>query len=933
LLAASVAAAAGPPLEQARKLLLGGKYAEAAEIYGPLAAKEPAAALGLARALEANGKTDRAVGTLKVLAEKRPELQAELARLAFERGDLKEAAARVRAALALDDQQLLARWIAAELDRAEGRLEKADRGYHWLVEFYNNHDVKRAESLRWIGLAAAQYARWNRLWDQFEFLVNELYPEALKLDPAYWPAHFEAGMLFLEKFNEADAAREFKAALELNPQAAEVHAALAALALENHNFEEAEQSLGRALEINPRLLPAQQIEADLAWLNLEVPETLRFLEGKVLPLNPVDEETLGRIAACRALLEEKPREGGASRLQRLIAEVTGRNPHAGNFFSALAGLLQERNKQAEAEAYFREAIRVMPRLPGAQADLGLLYMRMGREEDARRLLKEAFQSDPFHVRVKNNLDVLDVLDTLAVVRSPHFVVKYDGKADKQLGRYVVRHVEAVYPELCKLFGYQPPGRPLIEIFNAAQGLDGHQWFSARMIGMPYLDTVAASTGCLVAMASPNDSGGAARFNWARVLKHELVHVITLQQTKFNIPHWYTEGLAVWCEAYPRPQPWNELLTDRLARGKLFNLQTLNAGFARPGGNDQCQLAYCQAELYVEYMLTRGGPQRQRQLLAAYADNLSTAAAIRLVFGVSPEEFERGYLAYVQRLAAGLSAMKRPSRAGFAAVLKAHRDRPGDADAAAEAAYAHLCRGDNHQALDLARKALALRPRQPLATCVAARLRAAEGKEDEAAAMLEAALDRRAPESVLLQMLAELKLKAKQYDAAAELYALGERLEPGNPKWTAALARVYQAAERPKALADTLARLTRIDSDDAAARKKLAGIALAGKDYAAAAQWANQALEIDVNDAEVHRLLAQALVSQGKYAPGIEEYGIAVELDPSGAEARFALAAAYVHEHQPVKAREALEALLKRAPDYPGARALLESLQAPESEKK
>ena len=720
LLLATVATAAQPPLEKAGKLLLGGKYAEAAEIYEPLAAKDPAAALGLARALEANGKTEKAVGALKPLAEKRADLQAELARLAFDRGDLKEAAPRVRAALALDDQQLLARWIGAEVDRSEGRLEKAERGYHWLVDFYNDHDVKRAESLRWIGLAAAQYARWRRLSDQFDFLVNELYPDALKLDPAYWPAHYEAGLLFLEKYNEADAAREFKAALELNPQAAEVHAALAALALENHNFEEAEASLHRALEINPRLLTARQIEADLAWLNLEVPETLRLLEEKVLPLNPVDEETLGRIAACYVVLEEKAGAGRTSRLQRLIAEVTGRNPHAGDFFYALAGMLEERNKQADAEAYFREAIRVMPQEVGPQAGLGLLYMRMGREEEARRVLKEAFEADPFHIRVKNNLDVLDVIDKLAVVRTAHFVVKYDAKADKQLGRYAVRHMETVYPELCKLFGYQPPKRPLIEIFNVAEGLDGHQWFSARMIGMPYLDTVAACTGGMVAMASPNDSGEPARFNWARVLKHELSHVITLQQTKFNIPHWYTEGLAVWCEGYPRPQTWNEMLLDRVPRGKLFNLQTLNGGFARPCSNEECQMAYCQAELYVEYMLTRGGQDRLRQMLAAYTTNLSTAAAIRQVFGVSQEEFERGYLAYIKRLTAGLSAMKGPSRRSFAELEKAHRDRPADADAAAELAYAHLCREDNNQALDLARKALVLRPKQPLATYVAAR---------------------------------------------------------------------------------------------------------------------------------------------------------------------------------------------------------------------
>ncbi len=91
-------------------------------------------------------------------------------------------------------------------------------------------------------------------------------------------------------------------------------------------------------------------------------------------------------------------------------------------------------------------------------------------------------------------------------------------------------------------------------------------------------------------------------NWARVLTHEMVHVITLQQTNFNCPHWFTEGLAVWSENCPRPQQWNELLVERFAKGKLFNLDTLNFGFIRPQSGGDWHLAYCQAKLYVEYML-------------------------------------------------------------------------------------------------------------------------------------------------------------------------------------------------------------------------------------------------------------------------------------------------------------------------------------------
>jgi cellulose synthase operon protein C len=638
--------AAEDSLSNARKLLLGGKYAEAAELFEPLAEKSPAAAVGLARCLTAQGKLDEAAKRLSAAAAS-ADVQAELARLAFERGDYKESKTRADEALRLDRRQLLAQWIAAELDRTAGRLDEADRAYRRLVTAYNADDIKQAESLRWIGLAAAQNARWHRLSDQFDFLVNELYPDALQLEPAYWPAHYEAGMLFLEKYNRADAGKEFRAALELNPNAAEVHAALAALALEQREIEKAEKSLARALEINPRLLAAWQLKADLLWANFQVAETLKLLEEKVLPLNPADEGTLGRVAACYVLLDKMPPDG---RFAKLVERVTRQNPRAGEFYFTLASQLEDRNKQAEAETFLREAMRVMPRHIGPPSHLGLLYMRMGREDEARKVLKAAFESDPFNVRVNNMLEVLEVLDAMATYPSQRFILKYDAGRDKALAREAAEHIEKVYPELCKRFGYEPPHKPVIEMFNRARDQDGQQWFAARMTGLPYLGTVAASTGRVVAMVSPGDRRP-RNAEWTRVLTHELVHVITLQQTHFNIPHWYTEGLAVWCEGGPRPKEWNELLRKRVPKGPLYNLDTLNFGFTRPDSSDDWQMAYCQALLYVEYMLSRGKKGDEdclRKLLAAYTEGLATPAAIQRVFGVSQPEFEAGYVAFVKK---------------------------------------------------------------------------------------------------------------------------------------------------------------------------------------------------------------------------------------------------------------------------------------------
>lgn len=804
-------------LSRARKLLLRGKYAEAADLYTPLAKKDAAAAVGLARCLASQGKDTAAEKVLAAAPAKHVAVLTERAAIAFDCGKSDNARKWAEEAIRHDGSQLLARWIVAELDRTAGRLDEADREYHWLVDYYNDHDPMSAEQLRWIGLAAAQWARWNRQADQFQFLVHELYPDALKQDPDFWPAHYEAGRLFLEKHNRSDAAREFRAALEINPNAAEAHLGLALAWVEERQIEKAEASLARALEINPRLLGVWLLKADLLWANFQVREALTLLQEKALPLNPVCEETLGRIAACYLLLEKTN-----ERFTQLVEQVTRRNSHAGEFYFAMATLLRERNKQAEAERFFREAIRVMPQQVGPEADLGLLYMSSGREDQGRRTLRRAFAADPFNVRVKNTLEVLDVLNSMTTLDSERFTIKYSGEHDKLLARYAARHVAEVLPTLCRRFAYPLPQKALIEIFNRSGGLDGHQWFSARMVGLPYIGTIAASTGYIVAMASPNDPEGGRRVNWAQVLTHELVHVVTLQQTRFNCPHWYTEGLAVWCEGIQRPDEWNKLLRDRVAKKTLFTLDTLNFGFARPQSGGDWHLAYCQAELFVEYMLamrpsrlprkagetpapqgTAGetpAPQAAdngdvlRQMLTAYADGLSTPEAIRRVFGISQAEFERGYVAFLKR------EMEKGLKSPIENLRKAAADHPNDIAAATALADA------DHE--DLAVRKKLMQSALDAKDYAAAEKWAAQGIE----------IDVVDPD--LHRVVAEAAAKRHNEGKAIEEYETAMELKPDDPKMPLALAKVLIEAKRPAKARKVLQQLLKKSPENADAKDLL-----------------------------------------------------------------------------------------------------------------
>ncbi len=927
---ATATGAAEPPREglgAARNAYLAGRYDEAAELYAAGAEVDAVtAAVGLARCHTSVGKSDEAVAVLKQAASANPqsaEITAELARLALDRGDYVAASEAVDAALADDADSLLARWVQTELWRLAGRLDEANKAYEWFVNYYNNRQVDNPEAMRWIALAAAQFARWNRLPDQFRFLVNELLPDMVEIEPDFWPAHYEAALLYLEKFNEAEAQREIAAALKINAHSAEVHAAAAKLALSRYDLDEANRSIERALEINPRLVMAHQLRADALLANYQVDAAIPVLE-EAIRLNPVAEETLGRLAATYVIRDGWPADASGTALGELIEKVTGRNEHAGEFYYSLGTRLEERRKFPEAERAFREAAQRMPQFIGPQAAMGMMYMRLGREDEARVLLDAAFEADPFNLRVSNTLQVLEVLSTYETLETDHFVIRYDRAHDNLLARYAARHLERVFPKLCAELGYTPMGKSLFEIFNRAKNTGGHGWFSARMIGLPYVGTVGACAGTMVALTSP--AATEQPFNWARVVEHELVHVINLQQTNFNIPHWFTEALAVSNEGYPRPELWNQLLAERVPKGEIFNLETINLGFIRPKSSLDWQMAYCQAELYAEFIRATYGADSIARLLAAYAENLNTQAAIRRALGVDVAELEQGYAAHLQRVVAELGTGTQSSdEMSLTELVRAAEADPKNPDLLARLAQAQLARRAFPEARRLARQALAIAPKHQLAAYVIARLHVLVGDTAEAVAQLESCLDADAPQENLLDLLAALRLKGEQYAEAARLYELGAKAHPLDPKWPKRLARVYLLSHEDERLAEVLKQLARIDADDVTVRKKLAQLALAAKNYAAAVEWGQAALEIDVTDSEVHRMLAEALVGEDRNAEAVEEYEAAIELNPQEPGLRFALAERLVALGQTDRAKEALEALLKLAPEYPGAELLLKSL--------
>jgi hypothetical protein len=182
-----------------------------------------------------------------------------------------------------------------------------------------------------------------------------------------------------------------------------------------------------------------------------------------------------------------------------------------------------------------------------------------------------------------------------------------------------------------------------------------------MVGLPYIGTVAACAGKMIALQSPGDATLAEKFNWGHVLRHEYTHVINLQQTDFNIPHWFTESLAMRSEQSARPASWDKVLLSRHGENKLFDLDSINFGFIRPTSDTDWTLAYFQASLYADFMVKKYGSNAPARLLRAYSTNLGTPAALKRTFDVEVKPFEAGYREHVAATVADIKSKgeKRP----------------------------------------------------------------------------------------------------------------------------------------------------------------------------------------------------------------------------------------------------------------------------------
>jgi tetratricopeptide (TPR) repeat protein len=536
-------------------------------------------------------------------------------------------------------------------------------------------------------------------------LANDTFRAAIAEDSKSVVGRLRWGKLFIALGNNEQAALLYQEALAIDPKDIGTRLAMASLGVEQ--FEgDAEEQTRALLSENGNLIQAQLL---LAGLEVEsgrfddavkaAQRALQLTQQQNFP--PIEAHTM--LAAIEVIRHRDPGEWTRAALAY--------NPRYGEMFETLAYFEQMRRRYVEADAWLAQAVKVQPDLWSARTQYAVNLMRLGRLEEARPHLVAVYEAtQPFTDNVTvNTLRLLDSLEKFDMIKatSPDMHLQLAKTESASLGPYVEKITRDAVTSFSRRYGYQPTAPITVEMYpNSAD-------FAVRVAGLPGIGLLGVTFGHLVAMDSPSGRQ-TGDFHWGSVLWHELAHVFTLSVTKNRVPRWLSEGLSVYEEWTSGPTPgvaMNPKLLDVFKDGKLLPITTLDNGFMRPTYDGQIQISYDQAGLVCLFAAERFGFPRVVEFLKAFNDDsMTTETAVRNVFRIAPEDFDKEFQAFVsKRFSAYLTDPKRwkelMTKAHAMADAKSWNAARESAQAAIEMLPEFVAGGSAYEVLALAEEGL------------------------------------------------------------------------------------------------------------------------------------------------------------------------------------------------------------------------------------
>jgi thioredoxin-like negative regulator of GroEL len=271
-------------------------------------------------------------------------------------------------------------------------------------------------------------------------------------------------------------------------------------------------------------------------------------------------------------------------------------------------------------------------------------MRLGKEDEPYKELELAYENGYRDAATVNSLRLLDSYKNFETIRDDTTILKLNKSEAALLLPYIQPELHTIIDTYEKKYRMKLPGPVQVEVYP------NHEDFAVRTTGMPGLGALGVTFGEVVAMDSPS-ARKPGDFNWGSTLWHEMSHVFILTATNHRVPRWFTEGLAVHEEGMHSAEWRNRVTPDVLIAirdKKLLPVEKLDRGFVFPDYPSQVIVSYFQAGTICDFIGEKWGEGKLLDMVHSYAQMQTTPQTIQQNLSLNPGEFDKQYLAWIDR---------------------------------------------------------------------------------------------------------------------------------------------------------------------------------------------------------------------------------------------------------------------------------------------
>lgn len=797
---------------------------------------------------------------------------------------------------------LRARYVLGLVYRDLGLGPQADAVYETFFDDWNQGKIDQSDAE--VLMYVAQAARYRKAFQD----ANDVFREAVGLDPNLLEANLEWGFLGLEKYAVALAEQSFDEVLKIDPNHPDAHSGMARVKLEqSYDLAAARDHLDKALAANPRHVPALLVRASLE-IDQNKWDATKDTLAEVFAVNPMSFEGRALLATVHWLRDDH--QAYEAERKRVFAA----NPGFARFYHIVARSAVREHRYQEAIALEQQAVDVDPAYHEAMQALGTGYLRLGDEEQGLEWLRKAWEGDEYNVRTYNVLELFEneIPKQYTFVQGKNFRFRYPNQEMDILQRYVTPLLDRAFEDMVGRYGFRPTTPLTIELFHDPQH------YSVRTVGLPNLGALGVCFGQVITAMSPS----VGEINWAMVLWHELAHVFAIQLSRSRVPRWYTEGLSEYETLRARPEWRRENDADlwaALADGTLPSVAELNYSFMKPS-MQQVMVAYYQSAVTMEYIVETHGFDKVVEGLRLFGQGKETPEVIEAITGQGVDAFDAAFRAYLEhRLAPYRGTFRVPTEGhdDVAALAAAVDAAPGDASAHAALALGKFYEGDAEGSLAAAEAALALEPANRIGLYVSAEVALRQQDLDGAAARYRALIaaggdsfDSRGRLALIARLQGDIQEAERQLCAA-------KALDPERSYPYMELAEIYREAGRvDEALAELETYVMLEQMQYGPLRELVDGYADRGR-WGKVRTYGEMAVFINPADAELLLALGRAYLETGDPRQSLFTYDSALLARPElrrPALAHIGRARAYAAQRQRRNARQALRQALRLEPE-------------------